>query len=216
MGGAPRIFDRPPGPHCLLNPPYVRTRPAAGVTRGEGLKVKTCSPACARFVSLFHRATPLAALLVRFEFDGQSRGWAGSAGTERRTGPAANILPQDQYAARGRARARPAEEDPVHRLRVTVCARAWGSRAAPHVHRGKHRRPCRPAAWACTCGCGMQRLLAEERADIFGRASCLQAPAPARGRFWMLVGQGWMDAKLLFAGHVWVGGGLGITMQSQW
>ena len=25
----------------------------------------------------------------------------------------------------------------------------------------------------------------------------------------MLVGQGWMDAKLLFAGHVWVGGGLG-------
>ena len=24
----------------------------------------------------------------------------------------------------------------------------------------------------------------------------------------MLVGQGWMDAKLLFAGHVWVGGGL--------
>jgi len=31
----------------------------------------------------------------------------------------------------------------------------------------------------------------------------------------MLVGQGWMDAKLLFAGHVWVGGGLQCNLSGE-
>lgn len=75
----------------------------------------------------------------RLGFDGQSGAWAGSTGTERRTGGTPIFYPRINtplvaapLRGGGACGARP------RRIPCIVCA--WGSYTAPHVHRGKHQR----------------------------------------------------------------------------
>jgi hypothetical protein len=72
------------------------------VQRGQG--------AC---VSLFTATFQVLLGRLLLSFDGQSRPRQGAREPNARTGPDANILPQDRYTARGLCAAMDAEADPM-------------------------------------------------------------------------------------------------------